>query len=358
MTYQVIANDGSVLDAHLDIEGAEFVFHSRGGTRDKGTATNLDYGPAMRLLFGRLVDRGLSISGVWLETSRTVHLPRAERQMFGPADVGTDSADWFTLITSRAQLFGRRQGAKPGGSRVKKVRIAVSGLGEATDLVDVLGVRKIEGRRSAGRRSTLDLDAISADQVWMAMQQMAASSGATPPSTRAFDLVTEDGRRLDPASVLNLAARQTVREELREDALGELSDNEIARRLAAFGHVLVPQGEAVATDALPVTAEDREWCEGEPKRVTHLRRERAAGLAKAKKSAFVREHGRLFCERCELDPIERFGGEVGEACIEVHHRRTLVSGMLNGHLTVLEDLQCLCANCHRIVHAELRVAAS
>ncbi|WP_298163278.1 hypothetical protein [Brevundimonas sp.] len=358
MTYQVVANDGSVMDAHLDIEGSEFVFHSRGGTRDKGTATNLDYGPAMRLLFGRLVDYGLSISGAWLETSRTVHLPRAERQMFGSDDRGTDPADWFTLITSRAQVFGRRQGAKPGGSRVKRVRIAVSGLGEGTDLVGVLGVRKTERRRLAGSRSTLDLDAIPAHEVWMAVQQMAASSGATPPSTRAFDLVTEDGRRLDPASVLNFAVHQTRGEELGEDVLGEFSENEIARRLAAFGHVLVPQGQAVSTDVLPVTAEDRERCEGEPKRVTHLRRERAAGLAKAKKSAFVREHGRLFCERCELDPIERFGGEVGEACIEVHHRRTFVSGMLNGHLTVLEDLQCLCANCHRIVHAELRFASS
>lgn len=357
MTYQVVADDGGVMDAHLDIEGSEFVFHSRGGTRDQRTATNLDYGPAMRLLFGRLVDRGFSISGAWLETSRTVHLPRAERQMFGPNDVGTDPANWFTLITSRAQLFGRRQEAKPGGSRVKKIRIAVSGLGEGTDFVGVLGVRTIESRRSAVRRLTLDLDAISADQVWIAVQEMAALSGAIPPSTRAFDLVTEDGRRLDPASVLNLAARQTVGEELGEDALGELSDNEIARRLADFGHVLVPQGEAVSTDALPVTAEDREWCEGEPKRVTHLRRERAAGLAQAKKSAFVRKHGRLFCERCELDPIERFGADVGEACIEVHHQRTFVGGMLNGHLTVLEDLQCLCANCHRIVHAELRVAA-
>lgn len=346
------------MDAHLDIEGSEFVFHSRGGTRDKGTATNLDYGPAMRLLFGRLVDNGLSISGAWLETSRTVHLPRAERQMFGPDDVGTYPADWFTLITSRAQLFGRRQGAKPGGSRVKKVRIAVWGLAEGTDLVDVLGVRKLEGRRSAGHRSPLDLDAIPADQVWMAVQQIATSSGATPPSKRAFDLVTEDGRRLDPASVLDLAARQTLGGELGEDALGELSESEIARRLAAFGHMLVPQGEAVSTDALPVTADDREWCEGEPKRVNHLRRERAPGLAKAKKSAFLRKHGRLFCERCELDPIEWFGSELGQACIEVHHRRTFVSRMADGHVTVLEDLQCLCANCHRIVHAEMRVAAS
>jgi len=28
-----------------------------------------------------------------------------------------------------------------------------------------------------------------------------------------------------------------------------------------------------------------------------------------------------------------------------------------GYKTKLEDLQCLCANCHRVVHHELRIAA-
>lgn len=142
------------------------------------------------------------------------------------------------------------------------------------------------------------------------------------------------------------------------DVLPGLSTDEVRRRLIAFGYAVVPKGAEVETPELPVAPEDREWCEGEPRLVTHLKRERAGGLAKAKKSAFLREHGKLFCERCELDPIERFGREVGEACIEVHHRRTSVSRMLDGHVTVLEDLQCLCANCHRIIHAELRVAAS
>lgn len=28
--------------------------------------------------------------------------------------------------------------------------------------------------------------------------------------------------------------------------------------------------------------------------------------------------------------------------------------MTEGHVTTLEDLQCLCANCHRLLHAFLR----
>ncbi|NPT56053.1 hypothetical protein GNZ13_15985 [Paraburkholderia sp. 5N] len=49
-----------------------------------------------------------------------------------------------------------------------------------------------------------------------------------------------------------------------------------------------------------------------------------------------------------------YGQEEAEACIEVHQASTHVSEMGEGHKTTLDDLQCLCANCHRIVHKVLR----
>src|SRR5215471_9882433 len=49
--------------------------------------------------------------------------------------------------------------------------------------------------------------------------------------------------------------------------------------------------------------------------ITHLRKERASGLAQAKKDWFVRTHGRLLCERCGMDPIKMYGGLHGAACI-------------------------------------------
>ena len=101
------------------------------------------------------------------------------------------------------------------------------------------------------------------------------------------------------------------------------------------------------------TDEERSWIEGNPKIVSHLRRERQPGLAKLKREEFVAEHGRLFCEDCGLDPIKQYGEQAGAACIEVHHHRTHISAMQPGHKTTTKDLKCLCANCHRVLHRKL-----
>ncbi|WP_446728945.1 HNH endonuclease [Pseudoduganella sp. OTU4001] len=42
--------------------------------------------------------------------------------------------------------------------------------------------------------------------------------------------------------------------------------------------------------------------------------------------------------------------------MEVHHSETQVSQMERGHKTSLDSLQCLCANCHRLVHRQLKGA--
>ncbi len=111
--------------------------------------------------------------------------------------------------------------------------------------------------------------------------------------------------------------------------------------------------DALIYKAVPLCPNDQEWAEGRPRLVTHLRRERGSGLALAKKARFKFEHGRLFCERCGLDPAKVYGSDVGDACIEVHHKLP-VANMLTVHKTRLEDLVCLCANCHRITHRELQ----
>ncbi|AJR23047.1 hypothetical protein TZ53_03980 [Sphingobium sp. YBL2] len=56
-----------------------------------------------------------------------------------------------------------------------------------------------------------------------------------------------------------------------------------------------------------------------------------------------------------MDPSAHYKASVGAACIEVHHARVQVRDMQAGHVTVMEDLQCLCANCHRLTHRELAV---
>ncbi len=106
---------------------------------------------------------------------------------------------------------------------------------------------------------------------------------------------------------------------------------------------------------IPGEETDNEFREGSLQLKTHLRRERAWGLSKKKKAAFRAEHGRLFCERCRLEPEKEFGEKLGGAVIEVHHAAVAIGAMQSDHRTKLSDLKCLCANCHRLTHAELAV---
>ena len=117
--------------------------------------------------------------------------------------------------------------------------------------------------------------------------------------------------------------------------------------------------DGITTEAMPegqlqLSSSELGWAEGRVYLVSHLKRERAPGLSKAKKSEFVGQHGALFCENCNMDPVEKYGEAFGHACIEVHHKTLAISDMGINHITRLEDLQCLCANCHRLVHAKLK----
>ena len=57
-----------------------------------------------------------------------------------------------------------------------------------------------------------------------------------------------------------------------------------------------------------------------------------------------------------MRPHVVYGVDRGDACIEVHH--TVPIGAEPGfRKTKLEDLECLCANCHRIEYWKIRRAS-
>lgn len=207
---------------------------------------------------------------------------------------------------------------------------------------------------SAQRLPGKVFDAIGADHILEAVQRLVDgySDHAFGPSTD-YDLIAADGKRLPPKTVFGLAATLALKEEVlpKHFTAGETSI--CFRILREAGYKIVPKGQEVEL-TLPLSESDQEWTEGRTKLVTHLVRERAKGLAQAKRSVFKREHGRLFCERCKFDPVEVYGSVDGEACIEVHHDEVHVSDMGSGHKTRLDSLKCLCANCHRFVHRQLK----
>jgi 5-methylcytosine-specific restriction protein A len=359
VAYQVLGEDGAPLDAHLDIEGREFVFHSRGGKKGQSGARNMEYGPGLRLLFRRLVAAGLRIDGAWLDSEEVSQLELGVRSILDGSDLAGAPEEWFRIMSTRMQDYGRPVGAPRGGSRVKKVRIRVTEADPSTDLVDVLGIRWVDdGPRQRKRLPVKAFDAVTAENIWNAVQRLSVNPHDHPFGTaRKFDLVADDDLRLPPEAVFGLAASEALGFELLPEHFPGGVFNRSHRALEAAGYAVVDRGAVRQSRKLPLTDEDREWSEGRPKLIVHLTRERAAGLSRAKKQNFVRQHGRLLCERCGLDPVEAFGSEVGEACIDVHHKQTQIGQMREGQRTVLDDLQCLCANCHRIVHALLRCAS-
>jgi hypothetical protein len=166
------------------------------------------------------------------------------------------------------------------------------------------------------------------------------------PSTD-FDVIVDGGIKLPPKALFGVAATDALGFEVRPDHIRGALGTATFRLLQAAGYHIVPKKQTRKSV-------DQEWGEGTVSERRHLRRERAVGLSEAKKAAFVKEHGRLFCESCGLDPQTTYKSPAGAACIEVHHRAVQVSKMAKGHKTKLMHLQCLCANCHRVEHRKMR----
>jgi 5-methylcytosine-specific restriction protein A len=212
-------------------------------------------------------------------------------------------------------------------------------------------------RRHLERLPAAELRKVTAKQIHAAAQKLA--DGFTDHrfgESTDYDLITPSGVRLDPKAVFGVAATDALGFSVRPIHFSGGTGTLCFRALQAAGYHIVRKGTRPEPEDIAGAA-DREWAEGSPQLRAHLRRERARGLAAEKIADFRRMHGgRLFCERCSLDPGAAFGELDGPACIEVHHHATRVSNMKAGHRTRLRDLQCLCANCHRIVHSELRRA--
>lgn len=360
MTYQILDDGGELMDAHYDAEQGSLVLHSRGGTKGSPKARNTQYAEALRLLLDRIHDSDLAISEVHVDSSRVQSIPLEERRILSTEEASRDPSELFTMLSSRMAAVGRDPNARGGrGNSNKRIRFDFRGLPSVEQINSAVhGMRVRIDLRSLDRLPADQLNRVKPEHILRSVQRLRRghTSDRFGPSTD-YDVLTDSGERLPPKAVFGLAATESLGFEVlpRHFSGGEGTPCFNAIRQAGFE--IVPKDEPSRSDDLPVDPEDRIWAEGRPWLVTHLRKERAQGLAPAKKSQFIAEHGSLFCEKCGLDPVEAYGSEIGNACIEVHHHAVQVSAMDAGHETALEDLQCLCANCHRVVHRQLREAS-
>lgn len=206
---------------------------------------------------------------------------------------------------------------------------------------------------AAGRLPAEELKKVTAKHIWDAVQALLVDDVRHPfgPSTD-YEVLADDGTRLPPKAVFGIAATHALGFEVGPGHFSGGVNTPCFRAIQRAGYEIVRKGQQTHAQRIPPSDEEQEWSEGGKRLMVHLRSERRPGLSAAKKADFIEQHGALFCERCKRDPVKEYG-ELGEACIEVHHT-VLVSDMKPDHKTKLSDLTCLCANCHRVIHRQLR----
>lgn len=348
-SFNLRTDAGSILNASIEIDAAGIILHSRSGTE-----RNRDYKKALVLLMGRLDKAGIDYE-IYLDSRPSQQFPLEERRLI------------FDREAPLSQRFDQLVRAMNAGSASngawRRLLIATSGR-DTRELAAALDANSAPPTQA--RLPAATLRKVTSAHIHKAVGRLLA--GADAPDfapSRDYDVLTDDGVPLAPKKVFGLAL---------EDALGIQAHP--SHFSAGWGQIcfellekaglwIVPKAEgtrrplsgpvrkAVELSDLTLTEEELSWIEGNPKIVSHLKRERAPGLAQRKRTEFIAMHGKLYCEDCMFDPIEKYGHVVGSACIEVHHHRVHVAAMSPGHRTTTDDLKCLCANCHRVLHRKL-----
>lgn len=261
---------------------------------------------------------------------RATNLMDAAQKHYGPQEPNS-RGEYRVTVRTRAEA--------------ERLLVWLQSVGAWHDIISPVG-------RNAPPRPAA-FDAVNAVHLLAAARKLADGFSNHPFGTATDHAVIFEGQRLAPAALFGLAASAALGRSVGPGEFETGHGTPCFRILSAAGYPIVATAEAVAAEP-DLSDDDRQWAEGHTKLVTHLKRERGHGLSAAKRARFRATHGSLFCERCGLDPVARFGSSDGEACIEVHHAKIAVSEMRPGHRTELDDLECLCANCHRVAHRQLK----
>ncbi len=211
----------------------------------------------------------------------------------------------------------------------------------------VLGILDASGGRTS-RLPAATLRLVSPEMIDAAIDAYQAGVKHNFAESRDYDVLLPSGERLPPKAVFGIALGPIIGRPAKPSDFTAGWGEPCFEIIEEAGYPIV---EKAASSSSSDEDDERTWAEGSPKRTQHIRRERASGLAKMKKRRFIQLHGHLYCERCKIIPSEELGPH-GNACIEVHHSTLAVAKMGGDSATRLADLQCLCANCHRIVHRE------
>lgn len=79
--------------------------------------------------------------------------------------------------------------------------------------------------------------------------------------------------------------------------------------------------------------------------------ERKASIRNEFIKYYKKTHNNLSCEACGFD-FQKYYGSIGKDFIEVHHNKPLSSTKKETPINIKTDLNCLCSNCHKMIHRQ------
>lgn len=83
-----------------------------------------------------------------------------------------------------------------------------------------------------------------------------------------------------------------------------------------------------------------------------LEKERNPLVIKDAKIAFLKKHGRVYCEICGFDFSKAYG-ELGKNFIEGHHKKMVAAMDKEGDTITIDDIAIVCCNCHAMLHRRI-----
>ncbi|MFK4005014.1 HNH endonuclease [Qipengyuania sp. NPDC077563] len=358
---EILTEKQRPLSAKVEVGDSRVVLHSRSGSAGNNER-NPEYRKALELILSRLHEEG-AYPKIYLDSGPVQDRPLNERLLLDTSEVTASVEDQFDEIVRRSNAGSRSRGAY-------RRLLIITPRQPAYSIIPIIQGTILQGGKSGLPAAVLRQ--VRKEHIETAIDELAGNdprwhSFADP---REYWLIADNGDALPAKAVFGVALSEALRTYTHSYLFSSGPGNTAFRIMNDLGYSIEKRGIAgterfpatrkrtpraeleKALADVPPTDDERTWTEGNPRIAKHLRKERAAGLARLKKKQFIAENGRLWCERCKNDWVDLFGAALAEGCMEVHHSIP-ISEMKPGHETTLDQLQVLCANCHRIVHREL-----
>ncbi len=349
------SQNGSTLDAKVEFGDGEIVVHSRSGAG--ASARNPDYRPALEAILARLAEQKIE-ADIFLDSRPVQHLPLAQRRIASTQQLTGPIEDQFNFLIRAMNAGSNSHGAW------RRILLKTASR-PSRRLPEIIGSPATKQLNAPVKRlSSEEQRRVTASHVDSAVARLLSGEDAMNfADSRDYDLVTLTGERLAPKKVFGLAIEEALGIHAYPGHFSAGWSQPCFQILQDSGYSIVRKSNSLTTKetaaaevaSLPPNPEERSWAEGDIRIITHLRRERTRDpkAAQAKRTAIrLANDGRLSCEHCNNDWYAVYPPEVAEGIFDIHHTIPLAD-MTEDHETALEDLLCLCANCHRAEHRRM-----